>query len=289
MDKTAAKKYAFFFLVVFIISRQLLLAKQAEDQVQTPLQKLADINMNAFPWHEDAWITNTLKEFLERHVKDRFNPKPRYKRRAAFTFFQAVEKRRGIVDLPLINDTQTWQDLNLFCGKADVGKSVAFVLDRTYSEFGRISFYWLLAEPTHDAQLLEDRQRIIKKFINDQAFSQRCEELFVKLQSSENILLSFWDYDSLKNFADNSFFKNSFLRQYNENENVLYLKSLGDHQGRIWSGVSTVCATVILTTYGLLLATNLYDAPQWLKGWADNYRGMSGPLLSTIARFVENR
>ena len=288
MKKKQFRSYFFSFLVISFFHASLVC--QQDDQEQTTsLQKIADINLNSFPCEDNWWSSDSLKEFLVHHEKERFNPKPRQKREAAFLFFQAVEKTRNFTSLSLINDSQTWADLDLFAGKTDAQKSVAWVLDQTHTEFGRISLYWLLSEPTADTVLLEQRQHIIKTLLDDKNLTQNLDALFLKLQAYENILLSFWTLqDPLKSAVGQNYFKGEWLQSYNDNNTLLCLKSLFDHQSRVSVVASNVCASVVLGAYGLLLATGTTHVSERFQRWADSYRGAGNPLLG-LFWWIDNK
>ena len=78
-----------------------------------------------------------------------------------------------------------WQDLDLFCGKGDKQKFVAQSLDRTQTELGKVCFYTMLAQPLTDISKLEQRQQIIRLFIEQEELKQQLDQYLSMVKDSE--------------------------------------------------------------------------------------------------------
>jgi DNA mismatch repair protein MutS len=266
-----------------------------EQQIQTTsntnsiIKKIADINLKTFDWKEDSWSTNSFVEAVKRIRKDILNLKPNDKRRIAFNIFEEIEKQ-SISNNPGIDNSNTWKDLDLFCGKAQQEKFVANSLDRTTTELGKISFYWLLTQPTTNTSLLNQRQTIITAINNNKELLDTVTLALQKFKESENVLFSFWGRNSFKQWAEgNTFNKIPLLEKLSDSETALLAKNLFDHQNRIsYLGIEAFAAFVFLS-YGILTLSNIINVPERLRQWTEDYKGTSGLVITFLWNNINNR
>ncbi len=262
--------------------------EQLQSNPNSCIKKIASINLKTFEWKEDSWTTNSFVEAIRRIKDDIINLKPNYKRQIAFNLFEKIEKKTN--NEQSFDNSNTWKDLDLFCGKTQSDKFVANSLDRTTTELGKISFYWLLTQPTTNISQLSRRQSVITAFRKDQSLLNSIDKALLSIKQAENILFLFWWKDHLKQHAEDSTFnKIPLLKELNSSESALLAKSLFNHQNRIsWLGIEAFAAVVLLS-YGALTLTNIIDTPERLKQWADDYKGTAGLFITFLWNNINNR
>ncbi len=211
----------------------------------------------------------------------------RKKRGDTFKFFEKAEEHsNNIINLD-VDDSATWKDLDLFCGKGESPKFVANVLDETVTEMGTVSFYSLLAQTTTDTKLLQDRQRLICLLKDEDLLAQNLQNSLEKIKTAENILFNFWDeYDAFKHLIKEIKFPDC-LNVLNKSENILLARG-ALHYADILMGFGLKSVTSLaLVSYGILNATNLTDVPERLKKWSDDHFTMgTGATAGYLAGFI---
>ncbi len=220
------------------------------------------------------------------------NLRPRGKRVTAFRLLEEAEKKQTTIPPETIDNSNTWKDLDLFCGTSEPQKFVANALDRTVTEIGKISFYELLAQPTTDIPLLKQRQAIISHLATNDDLLNTFDTALQSFKDSENVTLLFWDRDPFKSSADRSSFFPQFCKKFNNSEPLLLAKSTYNNCEHLWYLGMGAFATIVLATYGILVATKDYDAPEKLQGWANEQKGQAGPLgypVWKLADLLKNR
>jgi DNA mismatch repair protein MutS len=247
---------------------------------KTALQKLADINMRSFPWEKTSWGSNTFVEYMIQMRERTLKPMPREKRYMMFELFKSIEKRNGLQTGLALDDAATWEDLQLFCGKSDAQNFLANVLDRTSSEYGKISLYLLLAQPTADVELLKNRQKIVQNFVYNQELRALCDQSCKNLQQAENVTLFFWNDDHFKRNAQDAYFPDyPGIKKLNESDIGLLFKGIYNNGQTVFNAGMNVFATVVLTTYGLMAASKIIAGtavPERLKKSANCHTGDAG-------------
>ena len=112
----------FVLLCVVLLFPSILLSESAEsDDQQLLAQKIADSNMRIFHNDWESWESDDWEACLRRFLDETVNPRLSKKRRIAFEFLKAVEKRGPALGMDC--DCTMWDDLDLFCGKV-IGKSL---------------------------------------------------------------------------------------------------------------------------------------------------------------------
>jgi hypothetical protein len=257
--------------------------------------------MKSFDWRGEYWDCNSTVEFMRHIEKFITQPTPPRKRAMAFTLFEKEEEHsnkslanKNLADKDLtaeIDNSSTWKDLDLFCGKSDIQKFVANAIDRTVTEIGKVSLYNLLATPKSDIELLKKRQKIIALLKEDKILCVTLEKSLQNIKSAENILLSLWESDHFNHVTKQIFFP-KFLNFMNKSEDLLLLKRWFNSTDRSLDVVLKVITIAALISYGVLHLTNVIDVPTYLKKWADEHHspglGMSGGFLASFGWKINN-
>lgn len=248
---------------------------------KTNLEKISDINMKSFPWNEEGWSSWSFEEFLTKSLHHRLNPTEREKRSRAFNVFieeekKQLEPKKNVEHTEannIFNDTVTWEDLNLFCGKNNPTKFVANIINRSITEYGTIASYLLLADPTDNIVALKNRQNIIRFFIDNPDVIGTLTELLNIIKESENCVLGFWaKQDDYAVNVNRELVYTDFLAPLNSSEAMLTARSILQHEKRISSLVFASVSAAVLLSYGFLHLTNIIDVPSSLKKWAKKYQ-----------------
>lgn len=263
--------------------------KQEEENKHLITRKIADLNLAAFDWREDEWSTHSMTEYIQRMEKEVFEPKPRRKRQTAFKLFEEIEKKQKNDGQKLVDNSRIWQDLELYCGRKKPVSSVVNAIDRTTTEIGKISFYLLLAQPTIDKSLLQQRQDIIRFFKENVVICDAVQKSLTAFAASETILLRFWDQDHLRHAIERNTFEKSPLTFLDESDSALLAKSIWDHQERASFLIFTSLAAAALISYGTLRIFNIIDMPKWLSDYAHDNKGYAGPVFAFFWDKITNR
>jgi DNA mismatch repair protein MutS len=282
MKKTCSS-IVFYALIFTTILPSIPDAQTTEQEQPLPnsiIKKIGDLNLQTFEYQHYSWSTNSYIEYVQRALRDILNPLPQHKRKTAFHIFELLEKQHN--EIPLNINTNIWIDLNLFCGKTNKKKYVANAIDRTYTELGKVSLYQLLAQPTTNITLLQQRQQIIKTFQENDALLKDISDCLTYFQQGENVLIHFWDKDHFKQNADRElFFTFPLFKSLNKDNDALFIKSISDHTMRIWTTGITIIAAAALLSYGSIALAD-QSMPKKIDTLANKYHGCAGVLSSFL-------
>ncbi|MFH1254636.1 MAG: hypothetical protein V1646_04370 [bacterium] len=303
-------KFVNFTFIIYLISQSLYAENEKSGEIiknnSSIIKRIVDINMKSFDWRGDHWDCNTNVEFIRHLEKFITQPSLPRKRSMAFTLFEKEEEHSNKVQIMEDNGNSsshnlrtakqglgsTWQDLDLFCGKSNVKKFVANSIDMTVTEIGKVSLYCLLAAPTPDVELLRKRQHIISVLKDNRDLCKALDTALQSIKRSENILLSFWEDNPLNHMTDHMFFP-KFLNLMNKSEDLLLFKSLLGKTDMSIGFVFKIITTAALLSYGILHLTNVIDAPERVKNWADENHnlgvGMSGGWMASYGWKMNNK
>lgn len=257
---------------------------------KTNLEKIADINMKSFPWSEESWSSWSWEEYLTKSLHHRLNPTKRNKREKAFNVFIQEEKKQLEVKKEfesnpqtkpltnsldsILNDSITWDDLNLFCGKSNPEKFVANVVNKSITEYGTIASYLLLAHPTDNIDTLKKRQNVIRFFIDNPEVAAKIKTLLTTIAEFENCMLGCWapvQDDYARNCKEELSFKGLFA-PLNYSEALITTRSFLLHENRISRLVFSTISAAVLLSYGILHITNIINVPAKLSELAQKYQ-----------------
>jgi DNA mismatch repair protein MutS len=238
---------------------------------KTIYTKLARVNMGSLDWEEEEWPHEQFNDYLARCLRYQQNPQPFKKRKTAFTVCNEVEQQKESVNYSrVLDDVVTWEDLALFKGNKDETKHVylADKINRTSTEFGRIHFFRMLAEPVVDIPTLQQRQAIIKELAtNDQLYTD-LKRVFEQLKATENLVLSFYAHDPLNTSAKNYCYAQTPFTGINTlcNSTSFNLQVINGHEfiKRLTFLTLGIAGSVVLPLYGLAQSVN-YETPEAVK------------------------
>jgi len=124
------------------------------------------------------------------------------------------------------NLIQLIQDLNIFSLKSEKlelrSKSALSLINRTETVFGELLLAYILANPTCDGDIIQDRQSVVKEFLNDD-LRESCKVILEGVKHHEKDILEAYRTPSeleLKRINELFFHKN-FLKFLNSNEYAL--------------------------------------------------------------------
>lgn len=186
------------FLIVFSLLFNKGYAKDETIYAQVMKSNLASLTAT-----EEEWPTEEYYIYIDRCMKTQQQLQEHKKRQVVFQLFDNWARKNKKSETTICNDPVTWSDLNLFCGQSDPLSYFANKIDRTQTVFGRISLLTALVQPTADTKTLEKRQTIIKYLIDNPALLHELDQALIAIKESENMFLSFWSKDELKEFANN--------------------------------------------------------------------------------------
>jgi len=248
---------------------------------QSIIQEISEINMRTLPWQEKDWEEKEYHVFLKEAVNRRVNPTERFKRSTAFSFFEKSFKHQKIIPPSVIKDNTTLHDLNMFCGQSDKQKYLANIIN-VRSQLGKMVSFFRLATPTANTKELLQRQAIPQLLLQDPQLLADILHILQSFPESENVFLSFWRQDNFVHASKNYYFSLPFLDILNTSKPALLAKSVINHQRRIGWAITDLVAAVVLTSYGIVRATNMVNVPEKIKTWAEQYSNPAGPIFSLL-------
>ena len=101
-----------------------------------------------------------------------------------------------------ILDKNGWQNLELLSGSHDGAPDVAHLLDQTETIFGKLFSTYLLTSPTSDTTVLQNRQAVIKEFLNNKELSAKITESLKKTAAAQNTFFFLYEDESDFNFEE---------------------------------------------------------------------------------------
>ncbi len=239
-----------FFLC---ISQITLLQAQALNSV-VPVRRL---NLSMFTFEDEEWPNNSsFSEFLDHCMKTQTELQPFKKRKAAWNILERYYKYNNKISNHVIgNNRMTWQNLQLLAGQEDdPSLYVANSVSRASTELGRVTLFSWIAQPIDDCKELQRRQACVKFLLEHEDFFNQLDSLLEDFKQFENLLLSFWFNDPLKQAATRNYFKFSkvpaFEQYCNESSAILSAGVVFDHQRRIMAALMAGCAAASLPIYG---------------------------------------
>jgi DNA mismatch repair protein MutS len=170
---------------------------------ETVFAKVMENNLFSLKYIEEEWPIEEYYSYIDRCMKTQNELKEYQKRQVVFQLFDKWALKHKRVESIVCSDQTTWKDLNLFCGQSDLQSYFASKIDRCNTIFGRAMLYTHLVQPHTDIKEIQKRQSIIKYLIEYPDLLQELDQALSAVQESENMFLSFWVKDELKEFALN--------------------------------------------------------------------------------------
>lgn len=264
--------HALFFLVPLLTSSFFCNAEQ-EAKANTCnefVQKIMEHNLNTLDCVDEAWPNEEFYDFLNRCWDYQINLAPQKKRRTVFKIIKNHVELFQTKTNQILDDTVTWDDLNLFRGSNDPENYFVARIDRTQTELGKVTLCFLISQPTKDVSLLTERQSILQEFIHDQDLSTSAIFHLQELKKTENLVYSFWANDPFKQALERQYFSvphKKLNETMNHEETSLFLNSSYEHIKRFTWFATTAASIVILPLYGLSQLTALPGPPENIKNF----------------------
>ena len=245
-------------------AREALLAAQAEQIVAQPeknelLEYITAQNLQSLPRIADKSLGNLLGDpyvFFNYLTESISNPQLYDKRKRAFKIIASAEQAKNDAWMrQSVLDSTTTHDLNLLCGSPDnLDTYLASILskDRTHTQLGKAYLAGLVARPTTDVQLLEQRQQVIRTLVENKALFNQLDALLKEIAVHESLFTGLWDTELLMQFIDSSYVKMDVIGpMINKNSLCLEAKSLLS-MGAICMATGIMAVSpVVLTAHGL--------------------------------------
>jgi DNA mismatch repair ATPase MutS len=187
-------------------------------RASNPYDKIQAMHMTSLAWEDEEWPHEPFGDYLKRCLDYQKNLQHIKKRRTTFKLFNSLCPDQMIYH-DCLEDMGTLQDLQLFAGKREGETYLAEIIDRTKTEFGKVFLYGLLATPTHEINILKNRQQIIKTLLDNKNFLEELNEIHERFAVSENFLLSLWMQDGLLNAAQRHYFSVPYMPSINKKLN----------------------------------------------------------------------
>jgi len=290
-------KYTIFFLIfhttVFGISSIGTEAYSRDQKRVTIFKQVMEQNQPSLSFAEEEWPDEDYKSYILRCMKYQAELNENKKRHTVFKMFDTCELKKQFTGNLIYNDQTSWQDLNLFCGQADVTNYLASIIDRTRTSFGRALLYSMLVNPTDSIKELERRQGIIRHLLDNPVVLERLDTGLRNLQQSENIMLSFWCDDTIRQEVKKNCYLhwpikglNDFVNKSETNLAILnmisHVESMINFKDYIFGGL------FVSTYYGLkLIDAQTNSTLEDLATGLQQDKGINGgSILSDIAPWV---
>ncbi len=264
------------------------------DSLDAQLTELKQLNMVSLSRGVEWWPVESYGQYLQRCVKYQKNLLDDKKRHLVFDMFRScVASNASKIDvIDSVCDITTIKDLQVLAGKKEHAPYLAKLVDRTHTEFGRVSLYYMIGRPTDDITLLKKRQNIIKFFVEHDELKAELDTIYREFGTSENMVISLWGEDALLNSSRRCFFSIPQLGSLNDRLNrspvSLLTKSFLDHSQRVIGMLSGVAASVLVPCYSVSVLTGL-PLPNGISSAAVSLQASSSRILSPIVSRLSNK
>jgi DNA mismatch repair protein MutS len=218
-------------------------------------RRIARQNLQTLEWEEDEGpSTDLYHQFLEWCMKTFQSPQPLKKRKCAFEIMGAIKAAQINPNAPTI-DAKVWEDLEILRAQQNMSDSpnLAFLVDRTQTDIGRVNLIFTLANPTSDIPTLLTRQAAVQELVNNAKLLSELTTLYQELGKREGYILSFWyKQDPMRQQIDTQcFYKLKALKQLDSSIPALEFKNRFTHIKNIFFLASNIAGAGTLTLQGI--------------------------------------
>ena len=283
-------KHHFQYSLIILLSFCSAFAADEQENL-TVYKKVMQQNLSSVSYEDYDCNSDRYYDYLVYVMNRQLNLQEFQKRRTLFLLLDKNAKQKKYQEDTVLQDTTTWKDLILFCGQTDLSHYLGAKIDRTKTAIGKVTLYSMLAQPSSDITTIERRQRIIKELVDNPILLQKLEAALAHYAESENMLMSTWTNDPLKQAIKKRYFNfssdwiNGIL---NNNSTLLNITSLFEHQTRIvWTGTA-LATTIILPIYALSKLTE-HAMPKNLDVVAESLRDANPMLGMMSAAMSDNK
>ncbi|MEX0849760.1 MAG: hypothetical protein WD055_06015 [Candidatus Dependentiae bacterium] len=198
--------------------------------------KMEKQNLCTTPWQDEDWNSHGFCEYLRKVDDLQQNPQPFKMRKNAFEIINKVHENFDLNHATILQDTQTWDDICLFHGNLSEDPYVGSLIDRTQTEFGKVTLYRMLL-PTKNIALVKKRQEIVQLLLDNPELLSNLQNVLQEIKSVQNLLLSFWINDPIVHTTGRYYFEYPILQELNDtlnhNAHMMMLRCVTGHQGRL--------------------------------------------------------
>lgn len=151
------------------------------------------------------------------------------KRKILFSALADQEKNQAIPGHePIYEATRSIiRDLELFYtqGSDNHARTLFSQIDNTSTVFGEAVLAKMLARPTSDLHVLQERRQLIQRLVEDEELFDEVAKLLEKTKKTESALLSFWQVEDAtkKTLLKGFYFNNLFTNRFNKSAAALEL------------------------------------------------------------------
>lgn len=257
----------------------------------TIYKKIQPHIMSTIEFEDEEWPNEPYAQYLARCFDYQTHLQEFKKTKITLQIFDALEQQRSPLQSALY-DMITADDINLLRGQKKDDPSVATMIDRTQTHWGKLALRGIISNPTSDISLLEQRQEIIRFLLAHEDCYAKLRDAFDILAQTQNIVLSFWAQDGFLQTSNRSYFSLPYFTSTNEELNnstiALQTRSLYQHYTRLASNVVNALATSILAVYAVALLTNK-SLPGPLEALLPRMQGAAGDILATLMCSINNK
>lgn len=215
-------------------------------------KKIVTQSLHTVPWQDNDWDTKGFCDFLTQAYAVQKNLQPFRLRKFAFEIVNRATADAVEAPCTIVQDMHTWEDIGLFHGRLPEDPYVGSLIDRSCTEFGKVTLLRMLL-PTDDIATIYKRQSAVQALLSNPEALEEIRSCLAEIAYTQNLLLSFWINDPLSNPIDEYYFDYAFLDRFNsrlnQNCGIMCIKSFLQHQYRVGNLAMIVGAAVVPIAY----------------------------------------
>lgn len=232
-------------------------------------ERIAYLNLDSFIPEDRSWSTHSQYEWLCKSIRIQADPAPQDRRDRVFKMLSTTP----YATTSIMQDSTTWQDLDIFAGKKPEENYVGNILCRAKTDLGKAQFMYLLGANTADHEEIMRRQEIIKTLRDNQQLRDTFTAQLEAYAPFEDLFLCHWQQheDYLQEITKNYLFVDPLLKMTNDSTAAIWTKFAKDFVNKIRyiaSDVDNLCALTLFLTSRLIDTS----APQ-AQGYANRATG----------------
>ena len=150
--------------LVFFVTR---IATKEKSKQQTLCEKIERRIIRSLDPEEDSWWdTEGYLAYIEKIFELQKNLQQKDITSLSFATMKSLEKSGVFRQTSVLDDTDTWDDLNLFCGNPKSRTLfLGSIFDKTITPWGSKKFYHNLANPSDIVDELKNKQNCIIELV----------------------------------------------------------------------------------------------------------------------------
>lgn len=214
-----------------------------------------------------------------------YNPFPAEVRERSFSILanaESAKKKDWFTNF--VTAENTWRDLNLVAGSLDTpGTYLTGLLFDAYAntDLGKAYAAGLVCRPIDDAKELQNRQNIIKAFMDRKDVAEALSEI----KTQEKFFTNLWHGAGQPPMPFKDYFQSLGKNSLNKSCLALDIKAFSSRTQNALRELIKIASIGALTAYGVMTMTN-QDTPSSLETYANKFVGTSGEAFA-LGSFVE--